>query len=246
MLDRFPAQADLYARYRIDYPSALYDWLLAQVPGRGRAWDCATGNGQVAAVLAGHFAAVEATDISAAQLAHAPALPNVRYQLSPAESTPFPAACFDLVTAGQAMHWLEPVAFNEEARRVLRPCGVLAEWGYRLCVTDDAALNQALSRFHDQTAAPYWNANRRHVEEEYADIPFPFAGVQRARFEVRREWLVADLLGYLRSWSAAVSYARQHPGGDLVALVADELGALWGPGKRAVTFPVFGRLGRKD
>ncbi|SET56274.1 class I SAM-dependent methyltransferase [Hymenobacter actinosclerus] len=246
MLDRFSAQADLYARYRIDYPPALYQWLLPQVAGRGRAWDCATGNGQVAAVLAGEFEQVDATDISANQLARAPALPNVRYQLSPAESTPFAANSFDLVTVAQALHWLEPAAFHHEARRVLRPGGVLAEWGYSFCHTDEAALNQALNRFHDETSAPYWDANRRHIAEEYAQIPFPFADVQRARFTVVRHWLVADMLGYLRSWSAAANYTRQHHGADLVALVAGELTRLWGPGKRLVTFPVFGRLGRKE
>ena len=66
-LDRFSAQAADYARYRIDYPTALYDWLLPQVTGCERAWDCATGNGQVAAVLADHFVRVDATDLSAKQ-----------------------------------------------------------------------------------------------------------------------------------------------------------------------------------
>ena len=42
-LDRFSAQAADYARYRIGYPTALYDWLLPQVTGCEHAWDCATG-----------------------------------------------------------------------------------------------------------------------------------------------------------------------------------------------------------
>ncbi|WP_019947920.1 class I SAM-dependent methyltransferase [Hymenobacter aerophilus] len=246
MLDRFSAQAKTYARYRINYPPELYAWLLGQVPGQNRAWDCATGNGQVAAVLAGHFGQVEATDISAAQLAEAPALANVRYQISPAESTPFESESFDLVTVAQALHWLEPEAFNHEARRVLRPGGVLAEWGYKFCHSDSPALNEALNRFHNDTAGPYWDTNRQHIEEEYARIPFPFANVQRASFEVRRQWRVADMLGYLRSWSATANYARQHHGADLVALAAGELTDLWGPGERTITFPVFGRLGHKD
>ena len=33
-LDRFSAQAADYARYRIDYPAELYDWLLPQVAAR--------------------------------------------------------------------------------------------------------------------------------------------------------------------------------------------------------------------
>ena len=245
-LDRFSTQAADYARYRIDYPAALYDWLLPQVAARERAWDCATGNGQVAAVLARSFIRVDATDLSEKQLAQALALPNVHYQTARAEHTPFPAQRFDLVTVAQAVHWFEPQAYHAEVRRVARPGAVLAEWGYNFCRTDSAAVNAALDRFHDETSAPYWDANRGHVTDEYARIAFPFAGVQRARFEEKRQWTVADMLGYLATWSAAANYARQHDGADLTALVADELTQLWGPGKREVTFPVFARAGRVE
>src|SRR5690349_10648465 len=112
-LDRFSAQADLYARYRIDYPPELYAFLLATVPRRQRAWDCATGNGQVAAVLAQYFKHVDATDISQAQLDQAAARPNITYQLAPAEHTPFPDNSFALITVAQALHWFDQEAFNE-------------------------------------------------------------------------------------------------------------------------------------
>ena len=131
-LDRFSAQAADYARYRIDYPLALYDWLLPQVVGRARAWDCATGNGQVAVVLAGYFAFVEATDLSANQLAQAAPHPNIRYQTARAEQTPFLNQAFDLITVAQAVHWFEPAAYHREVRRVALPGAVLAEWGYGL------------------------------------------------------------------------------------------------------------------
>jgi SAM-dependent methyltransferase len=243
-LDRFSTQSAQYARYRISYPPALYDWLLPQVPGRTHAWDCATGNGQVAAVLAQYFEAVEATDLSASQLRQAPALPNVQYQVSPAEHSPFAVASFDVITVGQAVHWFDEPAWHREARRVLRPGGVLAEWGYQLCRLETPELNQVLDEFHDVTSAPYWDANRRHIENEYALIPFPFAGVQHAHFTVEKQWTVADMLNYLRTWSATANYARQHPGADMVALVAAELTRLWGPQARRVVFPVFARAGR--
>ena len=243
-LDRFSAQAADYARYRIGYPAALYDWLLPLVPARERAWDCATGNGQVAAVLADSFVRVDATDLSARQLAQAAPRLNISYQTARAEHTPFPAQRFDLITVAQAVHWFEPAAYHAEVRRVARPGAVLAEWGYNFCRTDGVAVNAALDRFHDETSAPYWDANRGHITDEYARIPFPFGGVQTARFATIRQWAVADMLGYLRTWSAAANYARQHGGADLVALVADELTQLWGPGRREVTFPVFARAGR--
>ena len=119
-LDRFSAQAAGYARYRIDYPAELYAWLLPQVAARERAWDCATGNGQVAAVLADSFIRVDATDLSAHQLAQAVQRPNLHYQTARAEHTPFPAQRFDLITVAQAVHWFEPAAYHAEVRRVAR------------------------------------------------------------------------------------------------------------------------------
>ena len=83
-LDRFSAHADLYAQYRIDYPTELYDFVLSFVPNRQNAWDCATGNGQVASALAAFFEQVDATDISENQLAQATQKANVRYQVSAA------------------------------------------------------------------------------------------------------------------------------------------------------------------
>ncbi len=243
-LDRFSAQSAGYARYRINYPPELYAWLLPQLRGRERAWDCATGNGQVAVVLADYFREVEATDLSEKQLAAAERLPNIHYQVAPAERTPFPAHCFDLITAAQAVHWFEAEDWHREVRRVARPGAVLAEWGYTFCRTDNHALNAALDHFHDITSAPYWDTNRQHIADEYARIAFPFGAVQTARFAAQRHWAVADMLGYLRTWSAAANYARRHGGADLVALVADEMTQRWGPGLREVTFPVFARAGR--
>jgi len=245
-LDRFSTQASQYARYRIDYPAELYDWLLPQVESRERAWDCATGNGQVAVVLANSFVRVDATDLSENQLAQAALRPNVHYQVARAEHTPFPAQRFDLITVAQAVHWFDHDAYHAEVRRVARPGAVLAEWGYNFCRTDSAALNAALDHFHDVTSAPYWDANRQHISSEYARIAFPFADVQHTRFAEKRQWTVADMLGYLRTWSATANYARQHAGADMVALVADELTHLWGEGEREITFPVFARTGRVD
>ncbi|UOQ77954.1 class I SAM-dependent methyltransferase [Hymenobacter sp. 5516J-16] len=244
MLDRFSTQADLYARYRIDYPAALYQWLLPRVPGRERAWDCATGNGQVAVVLAGHFGQVEATDISAAQLAQAPALPNIRYQQAPAEHPPFPAGGFDLVTVAQAVHWFDMAAFNEEVARVLRPGGVVAEWGYGL-VSISPELDPLIREFYARTMRPYWDANRWHIDDEYTRLPFPFARVEHARFTVQRQWSAEWFLNYLRTWSSVVKYEQQH-GQDPVLRIAQELTQRWGPDERLVEFPVFARLGRKE
>jgi SAM-dependent methyltransferase len=241
-LDRFSAQAAGYARYRIDYPAALYDWLLPQVAARERAWDCATGNGQVANVLADYFVRVDATDLSEKQLTQATPRPNIHYQPARAEQTPFPNQRFDLITVAQAVHWFEPEAYHAEVRRVARPGAVLAEWGYGL-VQISPEIDPLIEHFYRDTMGPYWDANRWHIDDEYARIPFPFADVRRAHFAVRRQWSAEWFLQYLRTWSSVAKY-QQERGEDAVALIAAELTRLWAAGEREVTFPVFARTGR--
>ncbi|GAA3983641.1 class I SAM-dependent methyltransferase [Hymenobacter antarcticus] len=241
-LDRFSAQAADYARYRIDYPADLYAWLLPQVAGRERAWDCATGNGQVAAVLAESFVRVDATDLSASQLAQAAPRPNIHYQAARAEHTSFPAGRFDLITVAQSVHWFEPDAYHAEVRRVARFGAVLAEWGYGL-IEISPEIDPFIRHFYRHTIGPYWDANRWHIDDEYARIPFPFAGVRRAHFAVRRQWSAAWFLQYLRTWSSVARY-QQERGEDAVALIAEELTRWWGAGERQITFPVFVRAGR--
>lgn len=240
-LDRFSSHADLYAQYRIDYPAELYTFLLSAVAHRQRAWDCATGNGQVAAVLATHFAEVDATDISQPQLDQAIQRPNVSYRVSPAERTPFPDQHFDLITVAQALHWFDADAFHAEVRRVAKPGAVIAEWGYDVSRVN-ATIDLIFDHFYNGLVGPYWDPNRRHIEDHYARIPFPFAQVQQPGFTIRRAWTAGRFLNYLRTWSSVQKYIREH-GNDPVDLIADELTSQWGPEEREVQFPVFLRMG---
>src|SRR5687767_7376087 len=105
MKDNFSNHAAIYAAFRPVYPGEMYDFLLALVSERNRAWDCGCGNGQVAGVLSDHFNQVDATDISQKQLDHAIKKPNINYQLAPAEKVDIAPASIDLVTVAQAIHW---------------------------------------------------------------------------------------------------------------------------------------------
>ena len=243
MLDRFSGHADRYACYRIDYPDALYDYVLSFVNERQSAWDCATGNGQVASTLARYFDQVEATDISQTQLEQALVLPNVRYQISRAEKTPFADNQFDLVTVGQALHWFDAEAFHREVRRVLKPGGVVAEWGYGLN-TVSPEVDALVNDFYINVIGAYWDSMRRHIENQYAQLPFDFANPQRADFTVERHWTAGWFLNYLRTWSAVRNFIATN-GLDPVDALAKPLTVAWGLGERLVQFPVFLRLGHR-
>lgn len=248
-LDRFSGHADLYAQYRIDYPTDLYDFIGSFTDKRQRAWDCATGNGQVASMLSGFFEQVEATDISATQLARAIRKPNINYQLSSAEQTPFADHTFDLITVAQALHWFDVDAFHREVRRVAKPGAVIAEWGYGLVKLDSSgpgvaelALDPILLDFYRNRVGPYWDPQRKYIDNAYATLPFPFANVQHAAFTVRRTWSLERFLNYLRTWSAVQQYIHENEE-DPVKGLGEELASGWGNAEREVSFPVFFRLG---
>jgi hypothetical protein len=241
-LDRFSGHAAQYAQFRITYPAELYKFLLSITPSREAAWDCGTGNGQVAADLAPHFTRVKATDISEKQLVHAAQRPNITYHTSPAEQTPFAADTFDLITVAQALHWFDAEAFHREARRVAKPGATIAEWGYGL-VKINEQLDLLIQHFYTAVVGPYWDENRRHIDDEFARIPFPFAKVQQRRFEERQHWDAERFLRYLQTWSSVQRY-QQQVGEKPLKLIEQPLQEMWGEGQREVSFPIFLRAGR--
>ncbi len=157
--DHFSAASADYARYRPDYPDRLFAYLADRAPGRRRAWDCATGNGQAARGLARHFAEVIATDASAQQIASAPPHRRVSYRVAPAEDSGLPDESVELITVAQALHWFDRPRFWPEARRVLVPRGVIAVWCYDL-LSIDAEVDAVVGRLYRDVVGPYWPPER--------------------------------------------------------------------------------------
>jgi SAM-dependent methyltransferase len=246
--DHFSPLAAAYAAARPSYPAALFAHLSTVAPGRRRAWDCGTGNGQAALALAGWFDEITATDASAEQLARAPAHAAVTYRVAAAEASGLPSASMDLVTVAQALHWFDPPAFFEEARRVLVPGGIVAVWCYGLQQVGHAELDELLERFYHETVGPYWAPERRLVETGYRTIPFPFDELAAPAFEMAHRWSLAELLAYIRTWSATAKFVSAE-GYDPVAPLSDRLRPLWrgdgaGDGRRCVRWPLSLRVGR--
>jgi SAM-dependent methyltransferase len=244
--DHFTPVAGQYAAFRPTYPAALFDWLASLTPQHALAWDCGAGNGQASAPLAQRYEQVLATDLSAAQLAAAPRLPNVEYRATPAEASGLAEHCADLVTVAQAMHWFDLPGFHAEVRRVLKPQGVIAVWGYNRLLLPDAAVQQAVDRFYEEKIGSYWPPERVHVENGYRDLTFPFARIATPHFALTQTWSREQLLGYLRSWSAVARFKAAH-GYDPVDALAAEIAALWPQGKTLqVEWPLFLHAGRVD
>jgi len=241
--DHFSAHATSYAAARPDYPPELFAWLAGQAPAHGLAWDCATGNGQAARALAGHFKQVIATDASAEQIARAVPQPGIEYRVAAAESPGLDPQSADLVTVAQAVHWFDRPRFYEAARRILRPGGLIAVWSYGLFAIDPA-LDGIVNRFFDGVIGPYWPPERKLVDAHYATLNFPFEEIKPPAFVMERDWTREQVLAYLRTWSAVQRY-RHDEGRDPVSLMAGAFTHQWGDSmQRRVRWPLYLRAGR--
>jgi SAM-dependent methyltransferase len=236
--DHFSGVAKAYAEFRPRYPQELFDYVASIVSSHRRAWDCGAGSGQATGDLAKRFDEVIATDISAEQLARVPAHHNVRCLVAPAEAAPIEAGSVDLTTVAQALHWFDHDRFYAEVRRVSAPGAAIVAWTYappRM----DREVGEALRRYAYGTVGDYWPAERRHVEQEYRTIPFPFEPLETPKLELREEWTLDQVAGYARSWSSTARYAAAH-GTDPVIDFTNELRDVWGDPERRL--PIVWRL----
>ena len=242
--DHFSRQAADYARFRPQYPRALFEFIAAHSPNDRLALDCATGNGQAAVALAGCFQKVIAIDASAEQIENA--LPNerVEYRVAPAESTGLRAHSVAAITVAQALHWFDLEAFYVEARRVLQPGGLLAAWAYNY-LRLSPAIDPLVGHFHDDIVGPFWPLERKLVGRGYRDLPFPFDETETPPFQIEARWSLAHLLGYLRTWSATMRFMAANQR-DPVDLVASDLEQAWGnpAEEKLAIWPLTVRLGR--
>lgn len=241
MKDYFSGHSKIYATFRPTYPDELYRFILGHLTSFDAAWDCATGNGQVAHVLAGQFEKVYATDISRSQLEHAVQVNNIFYSVGPAEKTTFPDQSFDLITVAQALHWFNQPAFYSEVKRTAKPGAWLAAWGYSNCFVNEE-INVHFKKFYHDTVGLYWDDARQQVEDEYKNIHFPFEEVLAPKFYIKLSWTAEAFAGYLTSWSATQKFIKANRYNP-VPEVMEHIAPLW-PEPLTVTFPLFLRLGQ--
>jgi SAM-dependent methyltransferase len=244
MKDNFSKQADLYSKFRPGYPKKLFDFLLPLVADRKAAWDCGTGNGQVAVKLSNYFNEVYATDLSAAQINNAEKRENIFYKIESAEETLLPDNKFDLITVAQAIHWFDFEKFYSQVNRTLKPGGVIAVTGYHIFRINEE-INAMIDDFYKVTTGSYWDKEREYVDNHYKTIPFPFKEIDTPDFLMNYNWQFDQVIGYLNTWSAVQHYIRKN-NDNPVEKFAIKLKKAWGDVlKRKVSFPVFMRAGRK-
>jgi SAM-dependent methyltransferase len=243
--DHFSRLSTRYASFRPKYPAALFETIAGTCERRGLAWDCATGTGQAAVPLAEYFDLVVATDASEQQLRAATPHGRVRYVRGLAEKAPVRGRSADLVTVAQALHWLGLPAFYAEARRALRPGGLLVAWTYGAGRIDGGAMDAVVAEFYGEEVGPFWPPERRWVEEGYRTLDFPFEPAAITSPPMVERWTLARFLGYVSTWSAVARY-KETTGRDPIPGLESRLGSLWGDPTmpRRIEWPIAVRAGR--
>jgi ubiquinone/menaquinone biosynthesis C-methylase UbiE len=235
--DHFSVQAEDYSIYRPEYPAELYQWLASLCDETKLAWDCATGNGQAAVALTNQFSYVIGTDASESQIYRAMIYPRVEYEVALAHQSPLKDHSVDLVTVAQALHWFDFEKFFNEVKRVSKPNGVLAAWCYELHeITPE--IDAVIQHFYNDIIGEFWPPERKHIENAYSDIEFPFNPIKAPKCTMQKQWTLNQLLGYLGTWSATQKFISKHQQ-DPRDQIIKPLSEAWGSDDtKTVTWPV--------
>jgi SAM-dependent methyltransferase len=128
MAESFGVDPERYDRARPRYPDALVERIVAASPGLD-VLDVGCGTG----IEARQFQAAGCTVLGVdpdARMAEFARRTGVEVEVATFEAWDPADRVFDAVVAGQAWHWVDPVAGAAKAARVLRPGGRLAVFGH--------------------------------------------------------------------------------------------------------------------
>lgn len=120
--ESFGAIAELYDRVRPSYPDALVDALLDGQPHD--VLDVGCGTGIVAALLARRGCGVLGVEVDE-RMAEVARTRGIAVEVAPFERWDARGRTFELLVAGQAWHWIDPVAGAQKAAALLRAGGQL-------------------------------------------------------------------------------------------------------------------------
>lgn len=176
-----PAPSPIQLRLRPGWPKEAVRAALEGVNPCRQVADIGAGTGLLALALAGEGVHVDAVEPSAAMRVQAPPHPNVFWFEGTGASSGLDGGVYDVVTCGQAFHWMHPEQALDEFRRLLRDGGRVALlWNVIDSRDRVTAAWQACLRSHatDPVRSPW----TRPVGDVFADWD-EFAHGRRLDFE---------------------------------------------------------------
>jgi ubiquinone/menaquinone biosynthesis C-methylase UbiE len=206
--ERFTGRVEDYERYRLRYPVAVIEMLVARCGLRREhlVADVGAGTGMLAELFLEHGNAVVAVepndDMRSACELLASLWPGLTVKKATAEATGLKESSVDFVAVGRAFHWFDHEKTAKEFRRILRPEGwvVLVNNGR---VRDKPAQSVAYEAVLREHGTDY-EANRERYEVAPKVEAF-FAGGELFREEIRGEQRLTleEVVGQTQSLSVA-------------------------------------------
>lgn len=124
LAESFGADAERYDRTRPSYPDAMIQQVVAAAPGRNLL-DVGCGTGIATRQFKAAGCTVLGVEIDE-RMAEPARRAGIDVEVSSFESWDTAGRTFDIVTAGQTWHWVDPDAGAAKAAAALRPGGLLA------------------------------------------------------------------------------------------------------------------------
>ena len=209
---RFGQAAEEFQRYRPDYPPELFEHILRWIPSERRncAMDLGAGTGKSSCWLAGCFSEVIAAEPDAGMAAKlVEEVPEAQVRNCTAEDCLQADGSVDLVTIGNALHWMNSARVFENAHRWLRTGGILAVYDRPLpkCTPEiDAIVLRELRGAWKPHRDP-----RLKKDKEWKDAVRAASGfsvVEDTKFPYIVMMPPGEYAGFWRSTSYGSAYAR--------------------------------------
>ncbi|MFI5145197.1 MAG: class I SAM-dependent methyltransferase [Ignavibacteria bacterium] len=224
----FSFKAGDYSKYRPQYPDVLFEYLSLVVNENYTAWDCATGNGQAAIGLTPYFKEIIATDISKEQISNCIPHKKIKYYKAPAENSGLASGSVDLITVATAIHWFDREKFFKEAKRVLKPGGILAVWNYTSFTSISPEIDGIIEELNEKILGPkYWPEQAYKIFMKGYTFKFPFKELNAPGIIMTKYWSISDVVKYLHTWSGVQVYIKKNKK-DPVDIIYGSLKAAWG------------------
>lgn len=199
MATSFGAAAGAYDVGRPTYPADAVAWLFEGTDAPiVDIVDVGAGTGKLTRALLGEGRRLTAIDPDPEMLAVlAAASPDVVTAVGTAESLPLADDSADLVTLGQAWHWVDPLAGSAEIGRVLRPGGTLGlVWNIR---DESVPWVAAMSEVMHHSAA------EQMIRTDAVTVAAPFGPLEERTWAWTRSITRAALLDMVASRSYVIT-----------------------------------------
>ena len=252
--------ATAYGLFRPVYPLSVSQIILSYMDsnhcsGYEQAVDVCCGSGQSTMLLSPLFKNVCGYDNSPAQISqakskHETAEGNVTFEIGDAHFLPVESSSVDLLTCAMGWHWLAPEMFYSEAKRVLKPKGCIAVYGYNMKVRDNTLVGSLIETFvMELIQKECVNEQALGTLNEYKDLILPFSKTQRINFHLPQRVSIDQLFGFFESFSSYRAYCNKFPENDFLEILRKEFeysGQWSGDTVQEFTYPGFMILGAQE